>query len=140
MADGFAALGERLFAYMVAGFAETDRKAAGAGAMFGREIGGEGIRLFVHQEIAVALAVERDVAALVLRHRGKAQTRKQIVQQLGIRGCEFHEFETIHPHGILELHGCHADVRLGAHIHSSCRIYLGCKIQTRIIAPALESA
>ena len=70
--------------------------------MIARELLGEAARLGVDDEVDVALAVERDVLALVLGDRGKAHLAEQGAQQLGIGRGIFDEFEPVGAHRVFK--------------------------------------
>src|SRR5690606_16242548 len=97
--------------------AEADGETAGRRTVFGREARREGIRLLVEQEVDRTLAVQGDVARLVLRHSGEAEVLQVAAHgvALAFRRGELDEFETVDPHRVLEGGDGHSEVRLCAH-------------------------
>src|SRR5947209_2303265 len=80
-------------------------------------------RFSVDDEIDVALAVERDVLALMLRHRGKAHSGEQLAQQRGVGRGIFDELEAVGTHRVVEAeHGFFLDCAGHAHtpLRASC--------------------
>ena len=114
------AVGERGGEHLLGRLAEADREAAGARAVLGREIGRERIGLLVDEEVAVALAVQRDLAPAVTGDRGEAEIAEQRVQQLRIGRGEFDELEAVDPHRVLERGDLDAGIgygRMGLGVH-----------------------
>ncbi len=87
------------------GIGHAECHGAGARAVGGGEFGLETVGLGIDDEVDVALAMERDVLALVPRHCGKAHAGEQVAQQLRVGRCIFDEFETVGAHWILETQG-----------------------------------
>src|SRR5690606_42044660 len=99
------------------GLAEADGETARRRTMFGREARSERFRLLVEQEVDRALAVQGDVARLVLRHGGEAEVLQVGAHRvaLALRRSELVELETVDPHRVLEGGDGHSKVRLCAH-------------------------
>ena len=79
------------------------------------ELLGEAVRLGIDDEVDVALAVERDVLALVPGDRGEAHLGEQRAQQLGIGRGIFDEFEAVGAHRIFEAQRAELDGSGGGH-------------------------
>jgi len=96
---------------------EADRETAGAGAVRLGEIGGEGIGIFVDQEVHAVLAVDGDRPRLVHEHGGEAHPLEHVVQLAGAPGWrgKLDELETVDTHRVLERGDLHAKIRLGVH-------------------------
>src|SRR5690606_27998250 len=99
------------------GLAEADGEAAGRRAVLGGEARGERSGFLVEQEVDRALAVQGDVARLVLRHGGEAEVLQVGAHRvaLALRRGELDELETVDPHRVLEGGDGHSKVRLCAH-------------------------
>jgi len=116
-----AAAREDLGLHLGGRLAEADRETAGAGAVGGGEVGGEGIGILVDEEIHAALAVDGDRAGPVAQHGSEAHAAEVVVQgrgAIGRRG-EFDELEPVDSHRVLEGGDLHAEVGLGAHGRAS---------------------
>ena len=119
--DWRGAVLQRLHPHPFGKLVDADRKTAGAGAVLGGEVGGEGIGIFVDQECAVALAIGADCAGLVTRHHREAHPAEVIVKLLRLprRRGEFDELEAVDAHGIFERGDLHAGGGLCAHGRAS---------------------
>ncbi len=113
--DPGATVADGLLGHPRGRFLHTDREAAGAGSVGLGEIGGEGIRILVHEEVHAALAVQRQRAAAMARHRRETHALEQRLQQRRVGRGELDEFKPVDAHRILELGRLHAEIGLGAH-------------------------
>jgi hypothetical protein len=119
--DRLGAVLERLLAHPRGGLLEADREPARARAVPGGEVGRERAGLFVDEEVALALAIQRDVLRAMLGDRGEPEFREQRVQHLRIGRRELDELETVDTHRVLERGDLHAEVGLGVHLLSVLR-------------------
>jgi len=77
--------------------------------MHARETLRERIRLGIHQEIDLALPIQRHVLHAMFRDRGKSHLHEQLAERDRIGRGVFDEFETVGSDGIVPsrwLHGC----------------------------------
>src|SRR5690606_24064725 len=90
------------------------------------EVGGEGLRILVEQEVDRALAEQGDRPGAVPRHGGEAELAQVVGHGLALPGRrgELDELEAVDAHRVLEGGGLHAQVRgvgLGLRVHGDLR-------------------
>ena len=124
--DSFAADFARAHGPSACGFAIRFRKPGSEVLKTVLGNGGEGIGIFVDQEVDPALAVNGDGPGLVVHYRGESHLAEIVVQQLALTlwSGEFDEFEAVDTHRIFERGDLHAKIGLCAHGSYLAGLYL----------------
>ena len=84
------------------GILDAEGDGAGAGAVQCGEGAGEAGLLTIHDQVHVALPIERHVLGAMPPDGNEAQHLEHLAQLLRFRRGEFHELETAKPHRVLE--------------------------------------
>ncbi|MNV15426.1 hypothetical protein D3C71_1061530 [compost metagenome] len=110
--------------YLSGRLLEADGEAAGAGAVLGSEVCGEGVRLLVDEKVDAALTVDGNSTLPVAKYRSESHVSEVRVQLGGLPGrcCELDELKTINTHRVFEGGDLHTQVgcvgcRVGFGVH-----------------------